>query len=83
MARAGAVHQNQNGGHRDAFRGRLIIPIRNGQGELGGFGSRALADNDTPKYLNTGRTPVFDKGRTLYGLILGQGSGAEAGYCNR
>ena len=79
MARAGAVHQNQNGGHRDAFRGRLIIPIRNGQGELGGFGSRALADNDTPKYLNTGRTPVFDKGRTLYGLYLAREAARKQG----
>ncbi len=69
MVRAGAVWQHQDGGHRDAFRGRLIIPIRNGQGELGGFGSRAL-DDSMPKYLNTGRTPVFDKGRTLYGLYL-------------
>ena len=79
MARAGAVHQNQNGGHRDAFRGRLIIPIRNGQGELGGFGSRALADNDTPKYLNTGRTPLFDKGRTLYGLYLAREAARKQG----
>ena len=55
MVRAGAVYQHQDGGHRDAFRGRLIIPIRNGQGELGGFGSRAL-DDSMPKYLNTGRT---------------------------
>ena len=69
MLQAGAVHQSQDGGHRDAFRGRLIIPIRNGRGELGGFGSRAL-DDSMPKYLNTARTPVFDKGRTLYALYL-------------
>ena len=76
--RAGAVYQHQDGGHRDAFRGRLIIPIRNGQGELGGFGSRAL-DDSTPKYLNTGRTPVFDKGRTLYGLYLARESARRQG----
>ena len=78
MVRAGAVHQNQSGGHRDAFRGRLIIPIRNGQGELGGFGSRAL-DDSMPKYLNTSRTPVFDKGRTLYGLYLARESARRQG----
>ena len=84
MVRAGAVHQGQvqsqgqNGRHRDAFRGRLIIPIRNGQGELGGFGSRAL-DDSMPKYLNTGRTPVFDKGRTLYGLCLARESARRQG----
>ena len=78
MVRAGAAHQNQDGGHRDAFRGRLIIPIRNGQGELGGFGSRAL-DESTPKYLNTGRTPVFDKGRLLYSLYLARESVRQKG----
>lgn len=67
---AGIVQENRGGGYRDAFRGRLMIPIRNGSGELGGFGSRALAAEATPKYLNTGRTAVFDKGRTLYGLYL-------------
>lgn len=73
MVRAGAVHLNQDGGHRDAFRGRLMIPIRNEQGELAGFGSRAL-DDSLPKYLNTGRTPVFDKSRILYGLSLARES---------
>ena len=69
MVTAGAVHRNQDGGHRDAFRGRLMIPIRNERGELAGFGSRAL-DDSLPKYLNTGRTPVFDKSRILFGLNL-------------
>ena len=78
MVRAGAVYQRQDGGHRDAFRGRLIIPIRNAQGELGGFGSRAL-DESMPKYLNTGRTPVFDKGRTLYALHLARESARQQG----
>ena len=78
MVRAGAVYQHQDGSHRDAFRGRLIIPIRNGQGELGGFGSRAL-DDSMPKYLNTGRTPVFDKGRTLYALHLARETARQQG----
>lgn len=78
MVRAGAVYRYQDGGHRDAFRGRLIIPIRNGQGELGGFGSRAL-DDSMPKYLNTGRTPVFDKGRTLYAIHLARESARQQG----
>ena len=78
LVQAGAVHQNQNGGYRDAFRGRLMIPIRNGLGELGGFGSRAL-DDSMPKYLNTARTPVFDKGRLLYGLYLAKESARRQG----
>jgi len=78
MVRAGAAYQRQDGGHVDAFRGRLIIPIRNGQGELAGFGSRAL-DDSMPKYLNTGRTPIFDKGRTLYGMYLARESARQQG----
>ncbi len=78
MARAGAVYQNQDRNYRDAFRGRLIIPIRNGAGELAGFGSRAL-DDSMPKYLNTGRTPVFDKSRILYGLYLAREAAREQG----
>ncbi len=78
LAQAGVAHQNRDGGYRDAFRGRLMIPIRDGQGELGGFGSRAL-DDSTPKYLNTARTPVFDKGRILYGLYLAKESARRQG----
>ncbi|MDE2844642.1 MAG: DNA primase, partial [Chloroflexota bacterium] len=78
MVRAGAAYQRQDGGHVDAFRGRLIIPIRNGQGELAGFGSRAL-DDSMPKYLNTGRTPIFDKGRTLYGMYLAREPARQQG----
>lgn len=69
LARAGIVTSGENGPYRDLFRHRLMIPIRNGQGELGGFGGRAL-DDSNPKYLNSPRTPVFDKGRILYGLYL-------------
>jgi DNA primase len=68
-AQAGLVRAGDEGGHRDLFRGRLMIPIRDGQGELVGFGSRAL-DDSVPKYLNSPRTPLFDKGRILYALYL-------------
>ena len=68
LAQAGVVHVTQNGWARDLFRGRLMIPIRNSQGELGGFGARALEEGATPKYLNSPRTPVFDKSRLLYAL---------------
>ena len=69
LAEAGVVSVADNGWARDLFRNRLIIPIRNSQGELGGFGGRAL-DDATPKYLNSPRTALFDKGRLLYGLYL-------------
>jgi DNA primase len=64
------LHRPSLGGiPRDLFRGRLIIPIRNTRGELAGFGGRAL-DDSQPKYLNSPRSPVFDKGRILYALNL-------------
>ena len=79
LLQAGIIHENRDGGYRDAFRGRLMIPIRDGQGNLGGFGSRALEDSATPKYLNTARTPVFDKGRLLYGLHLAKEPARQEG----
>lgn len=52
----------------DRFRDRLIFPTRDGRGRLIGFGARALAAGQDPKYLNTPQTPLFDKSGTLYGL---------------
>ena len=69
VALAGVVRAGEDGRHRDLFRGRLMIPIRNGQGELSGFGGRTLGDAE-PKYINSPRSAVFDKGRILYGLYL-------------
>ena len=69
LAEAGVVNVADNGWARDLFRNRLMIPIRNSQGEMVGFGGRAL-DDSTPKYLNSPRTALFDKGRLLYGLYL-------------
>ena len=57
-------------GHYDRFRNRLMIPIHDRQGRVAAFGGRALSAEDQPKYLNTGDTPVFNKGRTLYALHL-------------
>ena len=78
LAQAGVVHVADNGWARDLFRNRLMIPIRNGRGELGGFGGRAL-DDTTPKYLNSPRTALFDKGRLLYGLYLAREEAGRKG----
>ena len=78
LTEAGVVRVNDRGQSRDLFRGRLIIPIRNSRGELGGFGSRTL-DDSGPKYLNSARTAVFDKGRILYGLHLAQEAARQQG----
>lgn len=70
ITEAGLARQTDDGRHYDLFRGRLMIPIRDWSARVAGFGSRALADNATPKYLNTHRTPVFDKSRILYAMHL-------------
>ena len=51
----------------DRFRGRIMFPIHSVQGEVIGFGGRVL-DGGEPKYLNSPETPLFSKGRELYGL---------------
>jgi DNA primase len=51
----------------DRFRDRIMFPIRSVKGEVIGFGGRVL-DQGEPKYLNSPETPVFSKGRELYGL---------------
>ncbi|MFW5881820.1 MAG: DNA primase, partial [Roseicyclus sp.] len=50
----------------DAFRNRIVFPIRDPRGRCIGFGGRAMDPNDRAKYLNSRETPLFDKGRALY-----------------
>jgi DNA primase len=63
----------------DRFRDRVMFPIRNVKGECIGFGGRVLG-NDKPKYLNSPETPVFSKGRELYGLFEARAALREQGY---
>ena len=63
----GMLLQNDNGRIYDRFRDRIMFPIRDRRGRTIGFGGRVLGDG-TPKYLNSPETPVFHKGRELYGL---------------
>jgi DNA primase len=65
-----AVRNEDKGTVYDRFRNRLIIPIRDERGRAIGFGGRILDPNDTPKYLNSPQTPLFDKSRTLFALDL-------------
>lgn len=52
----------------DRFRHRIMIPIRDENGRMAGFGARIVDPNDIPKFLNSPETPIFSKGRLLYGL---------------
>ncbi|MCV2349020.1 DNA primase [Paucibacter sp. Y2R2-4] len=63
----------------DRFRDRIMFPIRNVTGETIGFGGRIL-DKGEPKYLNSPETPVFSKGRELYGLFEGRAGIRQRGY---
>jgi DNA primase len=70
LAKAGLVMERTGGGYVDRFRNRLMVPIHDRQGRPVGFGGRALAKEDNPKYLNTAETAVFHKNRTLYLLHM-------------
>jgi len=63
----------------DRFRDRIMFPIRSVRGDVIGFGGRVL-DHGEPKYLNSPETPVFVKGRELYGLYEARTALREAGY---
>jgi DNA primase len=63
----------------DRFRDRMMFPIRNVKGECIGFGGRVLFEG-TPKYLNSPETPVFSKGRELYGLFEARTHLRDYGY---
>ncbi len=69
---AGLAIRNEKGRIYDRFRDRLMIPIRDGRGRVVAFGARALNPDDTPKYLNSPQTPVFDKSQVLFGLDTGK-----------
>ncbi len=67
LVSAGLSIENDGGRRYDRFRERVMFPIRDRRGRVIGFGGRVLGDG-TPKYLNSPETPVFHKGRELYGL---------------
>ena len=75
---AGLVVSGEAGKRYDRFRDRIMFPIHDAQGRVIGFGGRVL-DAGEPKYLNSPETPVFSKGRELYGLYLARNAIREAG----
>ena len=68
---AGLLARRQTGeGHYDRFRGRIVFPIVEPSGHTIGFGGRALGEGESPKYLNSQESPIYRKGRVLFGLPL-------------
>jgi DNA primase len=67
LLQAGLIRRNEQGREYDYFRDRIMFPIRDARGRTLGFGGRVMGDAE-PKYLNSPETPVFEKGRSLYGV---------------
>jgi DNA primase len=80
LLRAGLLVQRDDGSSIDRFRNRLMIPICRDTGSVIAFGGRALEPDQQPKYLNSPETPIYSKGRTLYGLNLSKASLRRDGF---
>ena len=68
LLKAGLVIIRTGGGYYDRFRGRFMIPIIDLYKKVLGFGGRKLVDDDSPKYINSPETPIYQKGYILFGL---------------
>ncbi|MDR0702898.1 MAG: DNA primase [Azoarcus sp.] len=76
---AGMVIDGEQGRRYDRFRHRIMFPIHDRRGRIIAFGGRVL-DSGEPKYLNSPETPLFEKGRELYGLFIAQKAIRDAGF---
>ncbi len=79
LLRSGLV-VDRGGQTIDRFRNRLMIPICRDAGSVIAFGGRALADDQQPKYVNSPETPLYTKGRILYGLHMTKQAIRRLGY---
>lgn len=79
LVQAGLVIRREDGKCRDRFRRRVMFPIYDRRGRVVGFGGRALGEEQRPKYLNTPETPLFQKGKLLYGLNWAQAEARRRG----
>lgn len=81
IEKAGLIIAKESGGYYDRFRNRLIIPIHDVRNRIVAFGARALDDTDKgPKYINSPETPIYTKGKTLFGLHFAKDSIREKDY---
>ncbi len=72
--------ESRGGEAIDRFRNRLMIPICRDTGSVIAFGGRAMDADQVPKYLNSPETPIYSKGRTLYGLNLSKAAIRTLGF---
>ena len=76
---AGMLTVNKQGNPYDAFRSRIMFPIRDARGRMQGFGGRALTADQKPKYKNSPEGQLYQKKRTLYGIDRARPAIAKAG----
>ena len=77
LAEAGLVRvSEQNGEYYDYFRNRVMFPISDRRGQVIAFGARTIGESQ-PKYLNSPETPLFQKGRILYGISQARESSSQ------
>ena len=70
LLKAGLIVKNDHGKIYDKFRSRIMFPIQDRRGRVIAFGGRAVLEDQKPKYLNSPETPLFHKGKELYGLNI-------------
>lgn len=80
LLRAGLLVARDDGSMVDRFRNRLMIPICRDTGSVIAFGGRAIDPDQQPKYLNSPETPIYSKGRTLYGLNFSKKAIRQGGF---
>jgi len=80
LLQSGLLVQRDNGDVIDRFRNRLMVPICRDTGSVVAFGGRSMDPDQVPKYLNSPETPIYSKGRTLYGLNLTKAGVRKLGY---
>ena len=80
LLESGLVVERDGGRVVDRFRNRLMIPICRDSGSVVAFGGRALETGQQPKYINSPESPLYTKGRTLYGLHFTKAAIRRLGY---
>lgn len=76
---AGLTQRSQSGPLIDRFRRRIMFPLADRRGRIMGFGARALGADQKPKYLNSGESSLFSKGRNVYGAHVARVAATKAG----
>src|SRR5207248_5053208 len=80
LLQSGLIVQRESGEVVDRFRNRLMVPICRDAGSVIAFGGRSMDAEQVPKYLNSPETPIYSKGRTLYGLNLSKAEIRKRGF---